>query len=207
MDVRWAHFQAGKLGILQLDSGKLPELIPDLRPTGRTSWLSRGGRTLGHRDKVSVISGVTLEGELYFEAHRNDFSGTEVIRFLEQLLEENSGRVIVVWKNIGIYRSAEVTTCLWLNRRRLETRRIPPYAPELNPDEAIWYVLKNDRLRNDCHRSFEEVEATMRAEMAVLKASPETVARAIRQTELPIHTNDEFLRAEGSIDRFQLEGE
>jgi transposase len=170
-------------------------------PNVRRSWAREGARpvlrTLGHRDKVSVISGVTLEGELYFETHRNDFSGTEVIWFLEQLLEEISGRVIVVWDNIGIHRSAEVATFLWLNRRRLETRRIPPYAPELNPDEAIWDVLKNDRLGNYCPRSFDELEATVRAEMAALKASPETVARAIRQTELPIHTIDQFLRAEG----------
>jgi hypothetical protein len=55
----------------------------------------------------------------------------------------------------------------------------------------------DDRLRNYCPRSFEELEATVRAEMAALKASPETVARAIRHTELPIHTIDEFLRADG----------
>jgi hypothetical protein len=52
-------------------------------PNVRRSW-SRAGdrptlRTLGRREKVSVIGGVTLEGQLYFETHDLLLSGTEVI--------------------------------------------------------------------------------------------------------------------------------
>lgn len=170
-------------------------------PNVRRSWATEGSRpvlrTKGHREKVSVISGVTLEGELYFECHRYDLSGTEVIWFLEQLLEEIPGRVVVVWDNIGIHRSAEVATFLWLNRRRMATRRIPPYAPELNPDEAIWDVIKNDRLANYCPTSLDELELTVTAELKALKADPERVWIAIRQTELPIHTVDQLVEAGG----------
>ncbi|MGI0130030.1 MAG: transposase, partial [Thermoplasmata archaeon] len=42
------------------------------------------------------------------------------------------------WDNGGIHRCVEVNTFVWLNRRRLELRRFPPYAPELNPDEMVW---------------------------------------------------------------------
>lgn len=55
-------------------------------PNVRRSWAIQGSRPvlrcLGSREKVSVISGVTLEGELYFEVHRDDMTGTEVIWFL-----------------------------------------------------------------------------------------------------------------------------
>jgi transposase len=171
-------------------------------PNVRRSWAATGSRpvlrTKGHRDKVSVISGVTLEGELYFEVHRDDLSGTEVIWFLEQLLEEVPGRIVVVWDNIGIHRSAEVSTFLWLSRGRLQARRIPPYAPELNPDEAIWDVLKNDRLANYCPTSLDELESTVRAELEAMKADPGGVATAIRQSELPIHSVDQLIRAGGA---------
>ena len=170
-------------------------------PNVRRSWATEGSRpvlrTKGRREKVSVISGVTLEGELYFECHRNDLSGTEVVWFLEQLLEEIRGRIVVVWDNIGIHRSVEVATFLWLNRRRLAARRLPPYAPELNPDEAIWDVIKNDRLANFCPTSLDELEAAVVSELEALKAHPDQVWTAIRQTELPIHTIDQLADAGG----------
>jgi putative transposase len=141
---------------------------------------------------------VTLEGELYFDLHRDDMTGTEVIWFLEQLLEEIPGRIIVVWDNGGIHRCAEVATFAWLNRRRPELRRLPPYAPELNPDEGIWDVIKNDQLANYCPLSLDELESTVQSELRALRGDPERVMRAIEQTELPIHSVEEFLNAAGA---------
>lgn len=67
-------------------------------------------RTKGHREKVTVISGVMLDGQLFIECHRDDPSGTEVIWILEQLLEGNRGPIVVIWDNIRIHRSAAVAT-------------------------------------------------------------------------------------------------
>jgi transposase len=129
-------------------------------------------RSPSHHEKLSVISGVTADGELYFEIHEHDVSGTEVIWFLEQLLEEIPGRVLVLWDNGGIHRCVEVKTFVWENRTRLELRRFPPYAPELNPDEGIWDVIKNDRLPNYCPRTLEELHGTVAQELVRLKAHP-----------------------------------
>ncbi len=160
-------------------------------PNVRRTWAPEGWRpqlrVKGHWEKVSIISGVTLEGELYFELHRNDITGTEAVWFLEQLLEEIPGKILVVWDSVGFHRGPEVATFVWLNRDRRELRRLPPYAPDLNRDEGIWDVLKNDRLANYCPTSLEELQGTARAEMRRLKADPRKVRTAIRQTELPIH--------------------
>jgi transposase len=172
-------------------------------PNVRRSWAVEGSRpvlrTKGHREKVSVIRGVTLEGELFFEVHRHDLSGTEVIWFLEQLLEEIPGRVTVVWDNIGIHRCAEVATFTWLHRRRLTLRRLPPYAPDLNPDEGIWNVIKHQRLANFCPTDVEELEEAVRRELRSLQVSPARVQLAMRQTELPIHNVEDFVRAGGPV--------
>ena len=76
-------------------------------PNLRRTWAPEGWRprlkVKGHWEKVSIISGVTLDGELYFDLHRNDITGTEVIWFPEQLLEEIPGKVLIVWDNGGIH--------------------------------------------------------------------------------------------------------
>jgi transposase len=158
-------------------------------PNVRRSWAKVGERlvlrTPAHHEKLSVISGVTPGGELYFEIHEGDVTGTEVIWFLEQLLEEIAGRVMVIWDNGGIHRCREVSTFVWLNRHRLELGRFPPYAPELNPDEGIWDVIKDDRLANFCPRSREELHGKVTHELRRLREHPKRVRRAMRQTSLP----------------------
>jgi transposase len=157
-------------------------------PNVRRSWAKEGSRpVLRHkssREKVSVISGVTVDGELYFDLYDHDLTGTEVIWFLERLLEEIPGRVIVVWDNGGIHQCGEVATFRWLNRKRLDLRRLPPYAPELNPDEGIWDVLKNDKLANYCPMSLEELTAKVEGELRLLQRSPNRVIEAMRQSAL-----------------------
>jgi transposase len=170
-------------------------------PNVRRSWAEEGSRPVlrvkGHFEKVSVISGVSLEGELNFEVHRHDLTGTEVIWFLEQLLEEVRGKIVVLWDNINIHRSAEVVTFLWLHRRRLTVRRFPPYAPELNPNEGVWDALKNDRLGNYCPTTLDELDRTVTDELERLRDRPEEVLAAIQQTDLPIHSLEDFVRAGG----------
>jgi transposase len=156
-------------------------------PNVRRSWSRVGSRLVlrspAHHEKISAISGVTSDGELYFELHEDDITGTQVIWFLEQLLEEIPGRVVVLLDNGGIHRCVEVNTFVWLNRRRLELRRVPPYAPELNPDEGIWDVLKNDKLAIYCPRDLEALEGAVEAELRLLQRSPHRVQQAMRQSE------------------------
>jgi transposase len=113
------------------------------------------------------------------------------------LLEEIRGRTLVAWDNIGIHRSAEVATFQWLHQGRLQLRRLPPYAPELNPDEGVWDVIKNDRLANFCPDSLDDLEAKVQVELVALKKHPERVLSAGRQTELPIHSLADLVRAGG----------
>lgn len=170
-------------------------------PNVRRSWAKEGSRPVlrskSHREKVVVISGVTADGELYFDLFDHDMTGTEVIWFLERLLEEIPGRVLVVWDNGGIHRCVEVNTFVWLNRQRLELRRFPPYAPELNPDEGIWDVIKNDKLANYCPKTLEELQARVDGELQLLKRSPHRVQNAMRQSKLEWERSQALIPATG----------
>src|SRR5271170_761927 len=166
-------------------------------PNVRRSWAREGSRpvlrTKSSREKVVVISGVSLDGELYFDLFDHDMTGTEVIWFLERLLEEIPGRVLVLWDNGGIHRCVEVNTFVWLNRQRLELRRLPPYAPELNPDEGIWDVIKNDKLANYCPKTLEELRGKVDGELRLLKRSPHRVQNAMRQSKLDWERTQELV--------------
>lgn len=169
----------------------LDESFQQSRPNVRRTWAPQGSRPemryqQGDRMKLNLISAVTPEGALYYEVDTENIDGTRVIWFLEKLLEEVRGRLMVVWDNGRIHRSVEVKTFLWLNRKRLETRRFPAYAPELDPDEMVWSTLKYQPLANFCPKTAEEIRAAVDREMRWMQRHPELVGSFIRHSELPL---------------------
>jgi transposase len=169
----------------------LDESCAQSLPNVRRTWAPTGERPelpyrQGDRLKLNLISAVSAEGTLLFDIHEDNIDGTRVIWFLEQLLEEIPGRLMVVWDNGRIHRSVEVKTFLWENRRRLETRRFPPYAPELDPDEQVWVTLKHQRLANFCPKTGEELRAAVERELRDLQAHPEVVESFLRASDLPL---------------------
>ena len=169
----------------------LDESCQQSMPNVRRTWAPEGSRPemryrQGNRLKLNLISAVTQDGALFFDIHEESIDGMRVLWFLEQLLEEVEGRLTVIWDNGRIHRSVEVKTFLWEHRKRLETRRFPPYAPELDPDEQVWTILKYQRLANWCPKTEEEIRAGVERELRSMQAHPELVASFIRHSELPL---------------------
>jgi len=75
----------------------------------------------------------------------------DVVAFLEHLMREVSGRMIILWDGAPIHRSQVIKEFLANGAaQRIHLERLPAYAPELNPGEGIWQQLKGVELRNVC---------------------------------------------------------
>jgi len=134
------------------ESGVLlsPLVRRSLAPRGQTPILPVPG---GHRRKVSAIAGLSLSPRrrrlgLYFQTHPDQhIRNYEVVRFLRDLLRHLRGRVIAVWDNGPMHKGDPIRAFLARNRR-LQIEWLPPYAPELNPVEALWNHIKYGQLAN-----------------------------------------------------------
>lgn len=86
---------------------------------------------------------------LYIRFHPDrNIHAPEVVQFLRLLLRHLRGPVIVLWDRGRTHRAKETQRFLARHRRRLEIQWLPAYAPELNPDEHVWTILKYHRLAN-----------------------------------------------------------
>ena len=75
----------------------------------------------------------------------------DVVAFLEHLLREVPGRLVIIWDGSPIHRSHVIQEFLAHGAaRRIHLERLPAYAPELNPGEGLWQQLKGVELRNVC---------------------------------------------------------
>jgi len=125
----------------------LPGLVRTYAPRGQTPvlWVPCT------RDHLSVISGLTHEGRLLLQVRERAFRGPEVVQFLQHLLRQIPGKLLVIWDGAPIHRAQPVKDFLAQGAAaRLQLAQLPGYAPDLNPDEGIWHYLKHVELRNLC---------------------------------------------------------
>jgi transposase len=115
------------------------------------------------RDHLSVISALTQDGRLLLTVQERPFRGPEVVRFLQHVLRQVPGPVLIIWDGAPSHRAQVVKDCLAQGTTaRLQREQLPGYAPELNPDEGIGPYLKHVELRNGCCDDLAELRGELR---------------------------------------------
>ena len=103
------------------------------------------------RDHLSASSAISPGGTLYCHSQDHPITSADVVGFLEHLLREVPGRMVIIWDGAPIHRSRVIQQFLARGAaQRLHLERLPAYAPELNPGEGLWQQLKGVKLRNAC---------------------------------------------------------
>lgn len=133
-------------------------------PRGQTPVL----RVKLTRDHLSAIGGITEEGRMFMQMQERAYKAEDVVRFLRVLLRKISGKLLVIWDGSPIHRAKVIKTFLSSPMgKRVHLERLPGYAPDLNPQEHVWNLLKRRELKNLCcldlaHLSQELVRAKER---------------------------------------------
>jgi len=127
-----------------------------LQPVRRRTWSPRG-RTPIHRawdrhDRLSVIGAITVSprrrrlGE-YFRILARNVDADDLVWFVEQVHRRLPRKIILVWDRSGPHRRA-AKLLVGKHADWLTIEWLPPYAPELNPEEQCWKHAKYDDLAN-----------------------------------------------------------
>jgi transposase len=125
----------------------LPMAVRTYAPCGKTPVL----RVKLTHDHLSAIGGITPEGKILMQTQDHAYKGPEVVRFLQMLTREIPGNVLVIWDGATIHRCQAVKDFLTKGgAKRIHLERLPAYAPELNPQEGVWNLLKRVELKNVC---------------------------------------------------------
>jgi transposase len=115
-------------------------------PPGRTPVLAQASQ----RTKLTLISALTNRGRVHF-ALQEEAIDTERFRdFLERLVADTAPRkAFVIVDNLAVHHARAVRQWVEANLERIELFYLPPYTPELNPDELLNRDLKTELRRLD----------------------------------------------------------
>jgi len=150
----------------------LPGAVRTYAPRGQTPIIQV---PLTH-DHLSVISAITEHAQLLVQMQARAFKGPDVVRFLKHLVCHIAGKLLIIWDGAPIHRDKAVKAFLAAGAaRQLWLEVLPGYAPDLNPDEAVWNHLKFVELRNvSCHDQ-DELRHELRLAIARLRQKPELI--------------------------------
>ena len=113
-----------------------------------TTWSPKGEtpvvKKTGARFSINMISALSPRGDLRFMVVEGTVKSNVFIQFLKRLLTGNKkNKVFVIVDGHPTHRSKVVKEFVALTGGQLELFYLPPYSPELNPDELVWNNLKN----------------------------------------------------------------
>lgn len=115
--------------------------------SGRT-WAPRGKTpvitTTGARFSLNMISAVSPRGQLRFMIVSGRVATKQFIEFLKRLVNGTQRPIFLIVDGHPVHRSAKVKKLVESLKGTLELFYLPPYSPELNPDEHVWNDLKHN---------------------------------------------------------------
>jgi transposase len=161
----------------------LPAIVKTYAPRGDTPVL----RVYQTRDHLSVMSGITLAGKLYTLVREEALTGCESVTFLKHLLHWVSDRLLIIWDGSPIHRGAEIKTFLAEGgAKHIHLEQLPPYAPDLNPDEGIWDLLKYVEMCNLCCLDLNHLHCELDLAIGRLRKKPHLIRTCFDEAGLAI---------------------
>jgi transposase len=141
-------------------------------------------RGTGNRRSVNMISAVNTRGKLHFSFFEGNLNSKIFIDYLTKLLHDIDGKIFLIVDGHPAHRSAETRRFVKSTKGRLKLFQLPPYSPELNPDEWVWKNIKSDHVGRLAARTMEELKRGINNAVSRMHEFPEIVRSFFRDPDL-----------------------
>jgi len=102
-------------------------------PVGQTPVLAAPSKRHG----LSMVSAISNQGLVRFAFIEEAMNTDLLIGFMSQLIEDSARKVFLILDNLKVHHAKLVTAWLAEHKDRIEVFYLPPYSPEINPDEYL----------------------------------------------------------------------
>lgn len=144
-----------------------------------TTWAVKGKTPVvsstGARFGLNLISAVSAQGEFRFMAVRGRVGAVRFIDFLKRLIHGVEQKVFLIVDGHPVHKAQSVIRFVESHKDRLRLFYLPPYSPELNPDERVWNDLKNNAVGKQVITTPKELHRAVISHLRSIQKSPARV--------------------------------
>jgi len=126
-------------------------------------------KTSGQRQKINAISAVNAKGAFWYKVYGGMLTAVLFILMLKDLLKGRQKPVMLVVDGLPVHKAKCVAKYIQSTQGRLELHFLPPYAPDLNPDEFAWNHLKQNGTSKKPLRQNEALRERLDHDLAAIK--------------------------------------
>ena len=144
-----------------------------------TTWALKGQTPVvpatGQRFGMNLISAISPRGDFRFMTVEGRMNAEKFIEFLKRLIHNTSRPVFLIVDRHPSHRAKKVLAFVRSTEGRLRLFFLPPYAPDLNPDEHVWNHLKNHGVGKRAIRSREQFREVVLGHMRSIQRLPDLI--------------------------------
>ena len=149
-------------------------------PVGQTPVVA----ATGERKSVNMISAISTRGDLHFQLFEGKMNAATFIDYLTSLLHDLSGPIFLIVDGAPAHTAKKTKDFVASTDGRLSLYFLPPYSPQLNPDEWVWNNVKNTQIGRAVPMSQGHLRQLAEGALQRLKNLPETVRGFFRDPYL-----------------------
>jgi len=144
------------------------------------SWSKVGCQPLvyssGNRRSYKTFGAIDFwTGRFVYQCEENSLNTETYISFLQKLMREFDGKIIVIQDNAGYHRSKDLKDFVLLNSERIKLYQLPPYSPDFNPIEKLWKKVKRAGTHMKHFPTYEHLKACVDYILAEFANKPEEI--------------------------------
>jgi len=151
-----------------------------------TTWAPKGETPLvkvtGRRFSLNMISAISPSGKMRFMINEGTTTAKVFIEFLKRLLIGTDKPVFLIVDGHPTHKSKMVKEFVNKTKGKLQLFFLPPYAPQLNPDEVVWAHVKHS-ISKRLVQSKEDMKELALSALRRIQKLPELVKSFFRQPE------------------------
>lgn len=132
-------------------------------------------KTSGQRQKINAISAVNAKGAFWYKVYNGMLTAALFVVMLKDLMKGRKKPVMLVLDGLPVHKAKSVAQYVQSTKGRLELHFLPPYAPDLNPDEFAWSHLKQNGTSKKPLRKNEALRQRVEQDLAEIKADRKLV--------------------------------
>ena len=131
--------------------------------------------TSGQRQSLNVISAVNARGEFWAVTYSGKLNAESFVAFLRDFMNTQSGKIFLVVDGHPAHKANLVKSYIQSLKGRLELHFLPPYAPDLNPDEFVWSYMKNNGVSKKPLKKNESLQSRINQDLNSIKENRKLV--------------------------------
>ena len=144
-----------------------------------TTWGAKGQTPVvvstGQRNSVNMISAVSARGHLRFMLTKGRVNGPVFVEFLKRMMHNAQRPIFLILDGGSFHHSRPVRDYVESLGGKLQLFFLPPYSPELNPDEQVWNYVKHHGVAKAALHSRDDLKKFVLARLHSLQRLPWTI--------------------------------